>query len=333
MDIKHFKRRIYTQGITPIQRLNHLTELLQGPEVYVKRDDLLGLLGGGSKTRKLEYLMADAIEKGADSIITCGAVQSNHCRLTLSAASLEGLDCHLFLEERVKNSYNPKANGNNFIYHLLGATSIHVISGDSDLVSEMDSFAEQLKAEGHRPYIIPVGGSNPIGDLGYLNCIEEILSQEKEMDIQFDHIVCTSGSGGTHAGLLAGVKDNNRDISVTGICINRMKELQTNAVYHHAVKACEIINSKVKINYKDINLFDDYIGEGYSKPTPQMIQAVILLAKTEAILLDPVYTGKTMAGMIDLINKDYFKKDEKILFMHTGGIPGIYAHTDEFMSN
>ncbi|KUK71680.1 MAG: D-cysteine desulfhydrase [Clostridiales bacterium 38_11] len=331
MEWSKWKRRIYTQGATPIQYLDQLTQLLQGPNIFVKRDDMLGLVGGGSKTRKLEFLMADAIGKASDCIITCGDVQSNHCRLTLSAANYEGLDCHLILEERIPNSFFPKANGNNLLYQLLGASSIRVVPRGTDLLQEMDTLKQQLESQGFQPYVIPVGGSNPIGDLGYIACAEEILVQTKQLGIRIDQIVCASGSGGTHAGLVAGFKTLNTQIKVIGIGINRKKPLQDEAVHHHILSVCEMLDLETKIDYEDIIIFDDYIGEGYSLPTEEMKKAVRLLAKKEAILLDPVYTGKAMAGMIDLIKNGYFKKDDNILFLHTGGIPGLYAHANELM--
>lgn len=331
MEWSKWKRRIYTNGATPIQYLDQLTQLLKGPNIFVKRDDMLGLVGGGSKTRKLEFLMADAIGKASDCIITCGDVQSNHCRLTLSAANYEGLDCHLILEERIPNSFSPKANGNNLLYQLLGASSIRVVPRGTDLLQEMDALKQQLEFQGFQPYVIPVGGSNPIGDLGYIACAEEILVQTGQLGIRIDQIVCASGSGGTHAGLVAGFKTLNTQIKVIGIGINRKKPLQDEAVHHHILSVCEMLDLETKIDYEDIIIFDDYIGEGYSLPTEEMKKAVRLLAKKEAILLDPVYTGKAMAGMIDLIKNGYFKKDDNILFLHTGGIPGLYAHANELM--
>lgn len=331
MEWSKWKRRIYTQGATPIQYLEKLTQLLQGPNIFIKRDDMLGLVGGGSKTRKLEFLIADAIGKASDCIITCGDVQSNHCRLTLSAANYEGLDCHLILEERIPNSFFPKANGNNLLYQLLGASSIRVVPRGTDLLQEMDALKQKLESQGFQPYVIPVGGSNPIGDLGYIACAEEILTQSKQLGIRFDHIVCASGSGGTHAGLVVGFKKLGVEIKVTGIGINRKKSSQAAAVYHHALKACELLDLKTRIDYEYIHVYDDYIGDGYSLPTEEMKKAVRILAKKEAILLDPVYTGKAMAGMIDLIEKGYFHKSDNILFLHTGGIPGLYAHAHELM--
>ena len=297
----------------------------------MKRDDLLGLAGGGNKTRKLEFLMADALSKGADTVITCGAVQSNHCRLTLAAAVKEGLRCQLVLEQRVPGSYDRYASGNNFLFHLLGVEAVHVVEGGSDMMAEMQRVADELREQGRKPYIIPGGGSNEIGALGYVACAQEMLQQLFEMELSTDHIIVTSGSTGTHAGVLTGIIGLNANIPVTGIGINRRKGPQTEAVY----ALCSALASKLELKYapamEDVIVFDWYdIGEGYSRPTKEMIEAVKLVARTEAILLDPVYTGKAMAGMIDLIKKGYFGDAKNILFLHTGGSPALYAYTKEF---
>ena len=330
MNLSKFPRRRYTQHATPIEKLERLSAILGGSTVYMKRDDLLGLAGGGNKTRKLEFLMADALSKGADTVITCGAVQSNHCRLTLAAAVKEGLRCQLVLEQRVPGSYDRYASGNNFLFHLLGVEAVHVVEGGSDMMAEMQRVADELREQGRKPYIIPGGGSNEIGALGYVACAQEMLQQLFEMELSIDHIIVTSGSTGTHAGVLTGIIGLNANIPVTGIGINRRKGPQTEAVY----ALCSALASKLELKYapamEDVIVFDDYIGEGYSRPTKEMIEAVKLVARTEAILLDPVYTGKAMAGMIDLIKKGYFGDAKNILFLHTGGSPALYAYTKEF---
>lgn len=299
-----------------------------GPNIYMKRDDLLGLTSGGNKTRKLEFLMAEALEQGADTILTCGAVQSNHCRLTLAAAVKEGLKCQLIIEERVPGSYAPEASGNNFLFRLLGVEAVRVVPGGSDMMAELEKLAEELRAQGRKPYIVPGGGSNPTGALGYVSCAQEIQEQAFEMGVRFDHIVSASGSAGTHAGLISGIIGNNMNIPMTGISVNRPKEVQTDAVFSLAEKTLEKLGSANKIKREDVVVFDDYVGPGYSRPTQSMVDAVQLLARTEAILMDPVYTGKTMAGMLDLIRKGYFKDCENILFVHTGGSPALYAYED-----
>ena len=330
MNLSQFPRRRYTVGNTPLEKLERLSALFSSHNIYCKRDDLLGLAGGGNKTRKLEFLMADALAQGADTVITCGAVQSNHCRLTLAAANKEGLACQLVLEQRVPDSYKRYANGNNFLFDLLGVEEVHVVEGGADMAAKMESVADSLRSRGRKPYIIPGGGSNAIGGLGYVACAQEILQQSFEMDINIDALVCTSGSTGTHAGILTGIIGNNAHIPVIGIGINRKKEPQRQAVYELCAKLSEKLNLKEAPALEDVIVFDDYIGEGYSRVTEGMMEAVKLLARTEAILLDPVYTGKTMAGMIDLLHKGYFKDKKNILFLHTGGAPALYAYTEYF---
>ena len=331
MNLSQFSRRRYTVGVTPIEKLQRLSALFDGPTIYCKRDDLLGLAGGGNKTRKLEFLMADALAQKADTIITCGAVQSNHCRLTLAAANKEGLACHLVLEQRVPNSYSRNAGGNNLLFNLLGVEEVHIVEGGTNMLAKMEAVADHLHAQGRRPYIIPGGGSNAIGGLGYVACAQEMMQQLFEMDLKIDAIVCTSGSAGTHAGLLTGIIGNNAQIPVIGIGINRKKDEQRLAVYELSKKLSEKLGLKETPTFEDVVVFDDYIGEGYSRVTEGMLDAVKLLARTEAILLDPVYTGKTMAGLIDLLHKGFFKTMKNILFLHTGGAPALFAYLDSFL--
>lgn len=330
MNLCTFPRRRYTTHVTPIEKLARFSMLFENHVIYCKRDDLLGLAGGGNKTRKLEFLMADALAQGADTIITCGAVQSNHCRLTLAAANKEGLGCHLVLEQRVPNSYARYAGGNNFLFDLLGVEGVHVVEGGIDLLAKMEEVANTLRAQGRNPYIIPGGGSNAIGALGYVACAQEMLGQLFEMDLNIDAIVTTSGSTGTHAGLLTGIVGQNAHIPVIGIGINRKQKEQRRAVYELSMMLAEKLHLKHAPSFEDVIVFDDYIGEGYSRVTEGMMDAVRLLARTESILLDPVYTGKAMDGMIDLLHKGYFDGMKNILFLHTGGAPALFAYTQAF---
>lgn len=217
MNLSSIPRRKYTEGPTPVEYLKNLTKYLDGPEIYIKRDDLLGLTGGGNKTRKLEFLVADALEQGADTLVTCGAVQSNHCRLTLSAAKKEQLECHFVLEERVKDSYHKDANGNNFLFNLLAVDGTTVVPAGTDLMAEMEKIADDLRKEGKKPYIIPGGGSNEIGATGYVACAQELMMQLFDQGIDLDGVVTVSGSAGTHAGLAVGFRANNNPIEITGI--------------------------------------------------------------------------------------------------------------------
>ncbi|MFI8577839.1 D-cysteine desulfhydrase [Rossellomorea aquimaris] len=330
MNLSSIPRRKYSYGPTPIERLNNLSEYLDGPNIFIKRDDLLGLTGGGNKTRKLEFLVADALKNNADTLITCGAVQSNHCRLTLSAAKKEQLDCRLVLEERVTDSYNLNANGNNFLFNLLDAGGITVVPGGSDMMKEMEKVADQVRSEGKSPYIIPGGGSNEIGATGYVACAQEIMMQMFENSLDIDYIVTTSGSAGTHAGLLVGMEGNNHHIPLVGISVNKEKNIQEENVYNLVKRTSDYLNVSNRIDKKSVNVFDNYVGPGYSLPTDSMKEAISLLAQKEGILLDPVYTGKTMAGFIDLTRQGYFKKGDNILFIHTGGSPALFDYTSLF---
>ncbi len=325
MNLARFSRRRYTVGQTPIESLPRFSQAIGGPNIYIKRDDLLGLTGGGNKTRKLEFLVADALAQGADTLITCGGVQSNHCRLTLAAAVKEGLKCRLVLSEIVPGSYNLAANGNVFLYNLLGVEDVKLVPWGTDLTAELQTAAAQAAAQGRKPYIIPMGGSNPVGALGYIACAEEIMAQAFEQGINFSHIVVASGSAGTQAGLLLGIYANNCSIPVVGMCVVNNKTVQENLVAGLAAQTAEFLGIKKYIPREQVVCFDEYLGTGYTLPTPEMVAAVKLMAKTEGILLDPTYTGKAVAGLIDLARQGYFKQDDNVLFVHTGGAPSLYA--------
>jgi D-cysteine desulfhydrase len=332
MDLTRFPRRRYTEGWTPLEFLPHLTRHLGGPDLFIKRDDLLGLSAGGNKTRKLEFLVAEALAQGADTLITCGAVQSNHCRLTLAAAIKEGLKCRLVLEQRVPDSYDPEASGNNFLFRLLGVDKITVVDGGVDLAAAMAQEAKELEGLGRKGYVIPGGGSNALGTLGYVACAQEILAQAFEMGLHLHHLVVASGSGGTHAGVLLGTRGSGSRIPVTGISVRRSVAEQKALIGGLVESTRSLLGLSSGVSAQDVVIFDDYVGEGYSIPTDSMVEAVRLLARLEGILLDPVYTGKAMAGLLDLVRKGQFKKGDKVLFLHTGGSPGLYAFEDVLLA-
>ena len=329
MNLARFPRRRYTEGATPMEHAPRFSSAVGGPSIFIKRDDLLGLSAGGNKTRKLEFLVADALAQGADTLITCGAVQSNHCRLTLAAAVKEGLKCRLVLEERVPGSYKSDASGNNFLFGLLGVEAIKVVPGGTDMLKEMQAVAGEVAAAGRKAYVIPGGGSNAIGATGYVSCAEEILTQAFDKGINIDRVVCASGSAGTHAGLVTGFYGNNSNIPVVGIDVSRPKDLQEKIVYELVQKTAAHVGIASGVPRESVLCFGDYVGRGYSIPTPEMVEAVKMLARSEAILLDPVYTGKAMAGLIDLARKGFFRKGENILFVHTGGSPALYAYQQD----
>jgi D-cysteine desulfhydrase len=330
MNLDSFPRRRYTSNPTQIQELTRLSNLLGGPRIFIKRDDLLGLAGGGNKTRKLEFLVADALSQGADTLITCGAIQSNHCRLTLSAANTENLKCQLVLQELEVNSYRPNASGNHLLDQVLGVENIRVVPPDSSLPNEMHRLAQDLVAEGRKPYVIPIGGSNAIGTLGYVAGGQEILQQVRQQELQINHVVCASGSAGTQAGLVTAFRAQESKLVVQGITVSRDRAQQEAKVLELATQTSKLLNLEGHIGAKAISCNDEYVGAGYSLPTDEMVEAVKLVAQTESILLDPVYTGKAMAGLIGLVRKGFYTTTDQVLFLHTGGSPALYAHSTPF---
>jgi D-cysteine desulfhydrase len=331
MDLSRFARRRYTLGATPLEFLPHFTRALGGPKVWIKRDDLLGLSPGGNKTRKLEFLVADALAQGADTLITCGAPQSNHCRITLAAAVKEGLTCRFVIEERVPNSYRDNASGNHFLFRLMGVESIQVVPAGSDMAAAMQAVAAELAAAGRKGYIIPGGGSNALGGLGYVACAQELQQQFFEQGVHIDRVVVGSGSSGTHGGLLAGFLGNRMHIPILGIGVSRDPADQDPLVHAEAQAVADLLRLDLQVPRDAVLTFGDYWRPKYSVPNRRMVEAVQMLARTEAILLDPVYTGKVMAGLIDLSRKGFLRADENVLFLHTGGAPALHACEPEVL--
>jgi D-cysteine desulfhydrase len=326
MNLARFPRRRYTPDPTPLEPLRHLSRELGGPEIWIKRDDLTGLAGGGNKTRKLEFLVADALAKGADTLVTVGAPQSNHCRLTLAAAVKEGLKCRLVIEERVPGTYDPHASGNNFLFDLLGVESITPVKAGADLAAAMQKVADEVgQQQGRKAYIIPGGGSNPLGALGYVACAEELMTQSFDQGVAFDHAVTASGSAGTHAGFLVGLLGTNAHLPVTGINVRRPRAQQEDNVHGLAAATAELLGLPA-VPREAVTALDEWVGPGYSIPTDEMVEAVRMLASLEGVLLDPVYTGKAMAGLIGLVRRGHFKKGERVVFLHTGGSPALFAY-------
>ena len=330
MNLARFPRRKYVDTPTPLHAIPRFSKAVGGPNIYIKRDDLLPGTEGGNKTRKLDFVVGDALERGADTLITCGAIQSNHCRLTAFAAVKEGLACRLVLEERVAGTYNPKASGNNFLYELLGVDSILVVPGGSDMKAIMQEIADDVTAQGGKPYLIPGGASNAIGATGYVSCAEETLAQLFDQGLKIDHIVVPSGSAGTHAGMVTGIYGTNSHIPISGINVSRPRDAQESLVYGLVQETAAHVGVRQEIPRDAVKCYDEYVGKGYSIPTEGMIEAVTLLARNEGILLDPVYSGKAMAGLIDLVRKGHFSNEQNILFLHTGGSPALYAYLDTF---
>ncbi len=335
MNLARFPRRHYTPFATPIEPLPRFSAELaascpggRGPEVWVKRDDLLGLFPGGNKTRKLEFLVADALAQGADTLVTCGAPQSNHCRITLAAAVKEGLKCRFVIEERVPGSYDPHGGGNHAMFRLLGVESITVVPGGSDMAAAMKRVADALAAQGRKAYVIPGGGSNALGGLGYVACAQELQQQCFEQGIDFDRVVVGSGSSGTHGGLLAGFLAGNVDTPIVGIGVSRDPADQEPLVYREAQAVLDLLGARIDVPRDKVVTVGGWWQPKYSLPNAPMVEAVQLLARSEGLLLDPVYTGKTMAGLIGLARQGKLRPDEKVLFLHTGGLPSLFAYQD-----
>ena len=326
MNLAAFPRISLAHLPTPLEPIPRLSAELGGPEIWVKRDDCTGLSTGGNKTRKLEFLMADALEQGAEMVMTQGATQSNHARQTAAAAARLGLGCHILLEDRTgSTAHNYNHNGNVLLDHLHGATTEMRPAG-GDMNAEMEAVAEMRRAEGRRVYTIPGGGSNPIGALGYVNAAFETLAQANEAGIVFDHFITATGSAGTHAGLITGLKAMNAGLPLLGIGVRAPRDRQEENVFALAAATAETIGCAGVVGREDVVANCDYIGDGYGIPTPGCLEAISLFAEYEGLLLDPVYSAKAAAGMIDMIRGGAFKAGQRILFLHTGGAAALFGY-------
>jgi len=331
MHLSRFPRLHFAHLPTPLEPLERISEHLGGPNLWIKRDDCTGLSSGGNKTRKLEFLMAEAVERGADTIITQGATQSNHARQTCAIAAKLGLDCHILLEDRT--GYHDDAythNGNVLLDQLHGA-SISIRPADSDMNTEMEQLGQQQRDDGRKPYIIPGGGSNETGALGYVNAAFELTHQANERSLRIDHLVHATGSAGTQAGLVVGMEAMNSGIPVYGVSVRAPKQKQEDNVYALAQRTSEFMGlSPDLVAREKVVANSDYVGDGYGLPTNSMVEAVKMLASFEGILLDPVYSGKGFAGLIDLIRTGHFKQGENVVFLHTGGSVSLFAYPKFF---
>lgn len=332
LNLSAFPRYTLLEGPTPIQHLPRLSKALGGAEIYVKRDDLTGLGCGGNKLRKLEFLLGAALAKGCDTIITVGARQSNHARLTAAAAARAGLRCELALTRTVAR-FEPEYtdNGNILLDDLLGAT-VHDLPGAANAQAFAEARAEQLKAEGRKAYVCPVGGSSPLGCLGYADCAREIAAQSLAMGITFDNILLPNGSGGTHAGLVAGFVAMGRPTApVRAFAVGSQPAQIGPITREKAERATQLINPALRVSEGDIAVDGSQLGEGYGIPTPAMLNAVRLLARTEGLVIDPVYGGKAFAGLVQGVADGSFGAGKNVLFLMTGGLPGLFAYRSAFL--
>ncbi|OEU49101.1 MAG: D-cysteine desulfhydrase [Desulfobulbaceae bacterium S3730MH12] len=312
---------------TPIHYLETLTKKYQGPAVYMKRDDLTSLGMGGNKTRKLEFLIGEALEQKKDTLVTAGGIQSNHCRLTAAAARKAGLDCHLVL-----NGTPPEIPNGNLLLDTLFGAKIHFCDR-AERDERLFQVGGELEEKGKKPYVIPVGGSNSIGSVGYVDAMLELVNQMDDLSITADSIVFATSSGGTQAGLALGAKIGGFKGDVLGISIDQVQAGPgpfPPVLTEIANGAAARLGSDIRLTESDFSLNYDYLGAGYAMPGELEFNAIQDLALHEGILLGPVYTARAMGGMLDLIKKGNFTKDQTVLFWHTGGTPELFAWADKF---
>ena len=317
---------------TPLEFMPRMSESLGGPRLWIKRDDCTGLATGGNKTRKLEFLIADAIEKGADMVVTQGAVQSNHVRQTAAAACKFGLDCHALLERRVPDRANDYETTGNVLFDQMFGTSLEFRPAGLDMNAEAMAVTEKLAAAGRKPYFIPGGGSNEIGALGYVSCAYELLDQIKANNLDVGWIVLATGSAGTHAGMLAGLHAAGSTIPVMGISVRQPEEKQIAAVHKLAVLTSAQLTD-TPLGVEKVIVDDGYVGAGYGQPTQGTLDAINLIARREGLLFDPVYSGKGLAGMIGLAGQNFFESDKDVIFLHTGGAAALFAYGNQLVEN
>lgn len=330
MNLARFPRIRLAHLPTPLEPLPNLTRALGGPELWIKRDDCTGMSSGGNKTRKLEFLLAEARAAGADLILTQGATQSNHARQTAACAARLGFACHLLLEDRThKTDREYTESGNVFLDRLHGATLEH-FPATADMNAELAKVAARLAAEGRRPYTIPGGGSNPTGALGYVNAAIELVGQANDLGLRIDHVVHATGSAGTQAGLVAGLCGIRSGVPLLGIGVRAPRERQEESVFRLATATAAVCGAEGAVRREDVVANCDYVGPGYGFSTPGSIEAIQMLARLEGILLDPVYSGKAMAGLIDLIRQGRFRRGQNIVFVHTGGSVGLFGYVRDF---
>jgi D-cysteine desulfhydrase family pyridoxal phosphate-dependent enzyme len=328
MRIQSLARFPLAQLPTPIEELKSLSRELGGPQLLIKRDDQTGLALGGNKTRKLEFLVGQALEQGANTLVTAGAAQSNHCRQTAAAAARAGLRCELLL-----NGTKPELpNGNVLLDELLGAR-IHWIQ-PSERAAKLRELPDQLRKGGRKPYVIPVGGSNGVGATGYVLAMIELVEQLDGLNRRVDHVVFASSSGGTQAGIVVGAKVTGFDGKLHGVSID--KGDRGGAPYEHeladiANETAQYIGFDAQFMATDFTVLYDYLGGGYGVVSELEREAIRLLGSREGIVLDPVYTGRSMGALIDLIRKKAFRSDETVLFWHTGGAPALFAYAQDLV--
>ncbi|GMV56502.1 MAG: hypothetical protein AMXMBFR6_23070 [Betaproteobacteria bacterium] len=315
---------------TPVVPLDRLGRVLGLDALYVKRDDQTGLGLGGNKIRKLEFLLGDALRQGADTVLTVGALQSNHARQTAAACARLGLHCELILLRGRKEGEAYLKSGNVLLDRLFGAR-IQLIDAPASREDAMMERAEILRRDGRRPYLIPVGGSSLVGGFGYALCAEELSIQEAQVGVTFDTIIVPTGSGGTHAGLVAGLHCVGSKAQVLGIAVEGTRAEKEESVWTQAQELVAALGGR-RLPRRAVRVDDRFVGEGYGHPTEAMREAIFLTASLEGLLLDPTYTGKAMSGLISMARAAMIPRAAPVLFLHTGGVPGLFAQPELFES-
>jgi L-cysteate sulfo-lyase len=330
MHLARFPRVRLFPTPTPLEKLTNLTRHLGGPEIWIKRDDCTVVATGGNKVRKLEWLVGEAQAHGATHLVTQGAVQSNHVRQTAAVAMRFGMKCTALLEHRIDTNDRDYLNSGNVLLDRLFDVAIEYRPGGADMNAEAEMKGAALRDRGEKAYVIPGGGSNRVGALGYVSCAQELMQQGDEMGLRIDRVVTATGSAGTQAGLVVGLEGMNAGVPVLGIGVRAPKDRQEANVHHLAEATAEYVGVRGGIARSAVVANCDYVGPGYGQPTPGMTEAVLMLARLEGVLLDPVYSGKAMAGLIDLIRKGEISKGETVVFLHTGGAVGLFGYTGVF---
>ena len=325
--LDRFNRLELLGGATALEKLERLSAWL-GRDVYVKRDDTTPLAMGGNKLRKLEYLGADALAQGADTLITAGALQSNHVRQTAALAAKLGLGCVALLENPLgTEDANYVGNGNRLLLDLFD-TKVELVENLDNADEQLEALAARLRSNGKKPYLVPIGGSNGLGALGYVRAGLELAEQIKDTGLTFAAVVLASGSAGTHSGLALALSEALPDLPVIGVTVSRSEEDQRPKVQGLAERTAALLGVSLPSSFK-VELWDEYFGPRYGEPNAGTLSAVKLLASQEGLLLDPVYTGKAMAGLLDGIGRQRFDEGP-IIFLHTGGAPALFAYNSAF---
>jgi L-cysteate sulfo-lyase len=328
LDTSRFGRVSLTHLPTPLEPLERLSALLGGPALFIKRDDCTGLAFGGNKARKLEFLLAQALASGADTVVTVGAAQSNHARQTAAAAAKLGLGCVLLLRLNVPPDDPGLLRSGNVLLDKLLDAEVHLFATAEDLEAARPAIENELRSRARKPFFLPIGGATPVGCLGYAAAARELLAQGAAQGIRMDHFVHATGSGSTQAGLIVGLRALGDPTPVLGITVSVDRLEQEEVVWSLTMQTAELLGVTERVSREDVLANSDYYGGIYGVVQDASIEAIKLMARTEGIVLDPIYSGVALAGLIDLVGKGHFRKGQNVVFIHTGGQTGLFGYVD-----